>query len=362
MESIFKGLSRRDFLKYCASIAAMLGLSEIYVPQIAAALEEAAKGKPPVIWMQGQSCAGCTVSFINSREPTPAELVLDILSVRFHPNIMAAAGDVALNAIETTMEEAKGKYVYIFEGALPTAEEGRFCEIGETSAVDWVKKVAKDAHAVIAIGACASFGGIPAANRETTGASSVQDILGTPVVKIPGCPAHPDWVIGTVVKLLLFGKDAVLDGLDKYGRPKEFYGTLIHDNCPRRHWFEAGKFVEDFNDPEQANYCLLLKGCKGPFTYADCPKRKWNSGTNFCIDANAPCQGCTQPEFYAKFSPLYEKLPEIGIPGIAGYEVSADTIAKVLGIVTAAGIGLHLVGQIATGRLGKGGPPERGEK
>lgn len=368
MTSLFGKLSRREFMKYCSALAAMLGLSEMYVPQIAGALEKAAAGKTPIIWLQGQGCSGCTVSLLNSREPTAAEIILDILSIRFHPTVMASAGELALSTIDETMEKANGNYVLVVEGAIPTKEDGKFCIIGEREGkeitmVDEVKRVAANALAVLAVGTCATYGGIPAANKVNTGASGVSEVLpDTPVVNIPGCPAHPDWMVGTIVKLLLFGKEEVVAGLDANGRPKEFYGTLIHDNCPRRHWFEAGKFVEDFNDPDQQELCLLLKGCKGPATYADCPLRKWNDAINFCIDNNHPCQGCVQPEFYAEFAPLYVKPEDVAIPGIAGYEVSADRIAAVLGIATAVGIGVHLVGQIATGRFGKGGPSEGGEK
>jgi len=366
VHKVFKGISRRDFLKYCASVAAMLGLSEMYVPQIAQALEDAV-GKTPVVWINGQSCTGCTISTINSREPTAADIILDTISIRFMETIMASAGDLAIKTLDDTIKEEKGKYVLVVEGGVPTAEKGRFCNVGEKdgkaiSFVDWVKKAGKNAHAVVAIGTCSSFGGIPSANPETK-VKPVSEILeGTPVVNISGCPPHPDWFVGALVKLLLFGKDKLVKDLDDHGRPLEFYGSTIHDNCPRRHWFEAGQFIKDWNDPEQAHLCLLLKGCKGPQTFADCPERHWNDGNNWCIGANAPCHGCVQPEFYKGFAPLYEKMPDVSIPGIAGFEVSADKIGAILGIATLAGIGVHFVGQVATGRLGKGGPKEGGEQ
>lgn len=365
MESILGKLSRRDFLKYCSGIAVALGLSQSYVPKIAKALEEAAAGKTPVIWLQGQNCTGCSISFLNSEEPTPGELILDILSVKFQPNVMAASGDLATGVIEETMKEKKGKYVFVVEGAIPTKDGGVYCEVGEKDGKgivfkEWVEKVSKDALAVVAMGTCATYGGIPAAG--VTGAKSASEILGdTPVVNIAGCAPHPDWLVGTIVQLLLFGKDEVVEGLDEHGRPKAFYGTLIHDNCPRRNWFEAGKFLVDWNDPQQQDYCLLLKGCKGPVTHADCPKRGWNGGTSWCIKAGSPCIGCCEPAFYKDLTPIYEKMPDVSIPGIAGYTVTADGIGKVLGVATAVGIGAHLVGQIATGRLGKGGPREEGK-
>lgn len=366
MHKIMNNISRRDFLKYCSSIAAMLGLSELYVPQIAKALEDAAK-KPPVVWINGQACTGCTISTINSRKPTAADIILDMISIRFIETIMAGSGDIAIKTLDDTIAKEKGKYVLVIEGSIPTAESGRFCLIGEKdgkpiSFTDWVEKAGKNAMAVIAIGNCSSFGGIPSANPQTQVKPVSKILKGIPVVNVSGCPPHPDWFVGTLVKLLLFGREKLLKGLDRYGRPLEFYGQTIHDNCPRRHWFEAGQFLRDWNEADQSNYCLFLKGCKGPETFADCPKRLWNDGTNWCVGANAPCNGCTQPEFYKDFAPLYERLPDVSIPGIAGYEVGADKIGAILGIVTLAGIGVHFVGQVASGRLGKGGPREGGKK
>ena len=364
MHKVFEGISRRDFLKYCGYVASMLGLSEVYVPEIAQALENAAK-KPPVVWINGQTCTGCQISTLNSRKPTAADVILDTISIRFLGTVMAGAGDLAIKTLEDTIENEKGKYVLVVEGGIPTAENGRFCTVGEKDGkpitfVEWVKKAGKNAHAVIALGTCSSFGGIPAANPQTKVKPASEILKGTPVVNVSGCPPHPDWFIGTVVKLLLFGKEKVVAGLDNHGRPLEFYGKSVHDNCPRRHWFEAGQFVKDWNDPEKVHLCLFLKGCKGPHSFADCPERHWNDGINWCIGANAPCHGCVQPEFYKDFAPLYERMPDVSIPAIAGYEVSADKIGAILGIATVAGIGVHLVGQVMTGRLGTGGPREGG--
>lgn len=358
-ESKFKGLTRREFLKYLTVIAGMLGISETLVPQIIEALEKTVP-KIPIIWMQGQNCTGCSVSLINSRKPTPAEIILDTLSIRFHPSIMASAGDNALKVIEDTME--KRNYIFVVEGAVPTKDNGFFCQVGEKNGkgiafADWVKKVSKNALAVVAVGTCASFGGIPAtkAVAKYTGTKPVSQIINKPVVNIPGCPFHPDWLVGTVANFLLFNQ---LPELDHYNRPKMFYGNLIHDNCPRHQYFEAGKFLEDWNDPEQKDFCLMKKGCKGPLTYSDCPIRQWNDATNWCIKAGSPCIGCTQPEFYEDFSPIYERLPDIKLPGL-GSQVSADKIGKGLTIATGIGIVAHSVGQIINERLGKGGPPDK---
>lgn len=373
MGDSFKGLSRRDFLKVCGATATIMGLSQSYIPQIAKALEGAA-AKPPVIWLQGQNCTGCSISFLNSSNPNVAQLVLDILSVRYQPNIMASSGDMAIKVIEDTMKDMKGKYVLIWEGAIPDKEDGLYAAFGEKDgkpmvAKDWITNAADNAAVVVAMGTCATFGGIPRANQAVTGAKGVAfdgtskggAYKGTtPVVNVPGCPPNPDWLVGTVVYYLLNKK---APDVDNYGRPKMFYGQIIHDNCERRAAFEAGLYVEKWGDkaaiaPSDGgtatqNYCLIKKGCKGPVTYSDCPIRRWNGRTAWPVSAHGICIGCVQPEFYAGLSPLYEKVPSINLFGI---QTTADNIAKVLGVATAIGLGAHLVGNFATGRVGgKGG-------
>ncbi len=367
-EPLIKGLSRRDFLKWCSATAVMLGLSKSYVPQIAAAVE-AASAKPPVLWIQAQACTGCAISVINSESPSAANLVLDILSFRFQPNISAATGDVAIKAINDTIENEKGKYVLVFEGAIPDKEDGLYSMFGEEdgkpiTALDWLTKAGDNAAAIVATGACACWGGIPRANAEVTGAKGISFTGtskggayagGTPVVNISGCPPNPDWLIGTIVYYLTFNK---LPDLDDFGRPKAFYGQTIHDNCYRRAAFEAGLFLEKWGDPSaispaeggtaSQDYCLIKKGCKGPVTYADCPIRRWNSRTSWPIGGHGICIGCTQPEFYQDLAPLYEKVPTVNVFGI---ETTADTIGKVLGVATAVGVGAHLIGNLVTGRV-----------
>jgi hydrogenase small subunit len=368
-----KGLSRRDFLKVCGATATIMGLSQSYVPQIAQAIEGAA-AKTPVLWLQGQNCTGCSVSALNSNHPSIAEIVLDILSFRYQPNIMAASGDQAIQVIKDTIKNEKGKYVLIWEGAVPDKEDGLFAAFGEENgkpmtADKWVTEAADNAAVVIAMGSCAAFGGIPRANQAVTGAKGLLfdgTAKGgaykgsTPVVNVPGCPPNPDWLIGTVVYYLMNKK---APDVDNYGRPKMFYGQTIHDNCERRASFEAGLYLEKWGDKNAIapadggtatqNYCLVKKGCKGPVTYSDCPMRRWNSRTNWPIGSHGICIGCTQPEFYAGLAPLYEKIPEVKLFGI---QTTADNIAKVLGVAVAIGLGAHLVGNFATGRLtSKGG-------
>ncbi len=298
MAKPFEGLSRRDFLKYCAQTAAVLGVSELFtLEKVAMALESAAK-KPPLIWLEGQDCAGCTISLISVENPTPAELILDKISVRYHEAIMAAAGHKAEKAREETIEE--GGYVLVVEGSIPSADD-RFCMVGGRPFREIVTETAERAAAIIGVGACAAFGGIPR-STPSMGIPLSRVLPDHTIINLPTCPVHMDHIMGTVVYFLVTHKAPPLDRL---GRPLMYFRMTVHDNCRRHAHFEEDRFLMSWNDPNQKDWCLLLKGCKGPETYSDCPIRRWNNGINFCIDAGAPCQGCSEPGFYYENSPLY---------------------------------------------------------
>jgi len=289
----------------------------------------------PVVYLQTAACSGCAVSLLNTASPTIKNVLIDQIApgvhinLRFHPVIMAAAGDLAIQVMEDTAREKKGEYVLVVEGAVPTATDAVYGAVGERNGkpvimLQRVTELAQDALAVIALGTCASFGGIPAASPNPTKAKSVREVLvvkgiKTPLVNIPGCPPHPDWFVGTVASVILNGLPAA-DDLDDLLRPKAFYGKLIHENCPRRAYFDEGKFAKKFGDEG----CLYELGCKGPITYSDCPLRRWNGGTNWVIGAGAPCNGCTQPEFPDQTAPFYEKLVDVDLPTIGAYWTSKE--------------------------------------
>lgn len=351
-------ISRRQFLRHAGAAAALLGLSEAMIPRLARALEDLAAGKPPIIWIQGQNCTGCSISFLNSNFPEVAQLVLDDLSVRYHPNLMAGAGNVAQEVIEQTRKEMKGKYVLVVEGPVPLSHGGEYCTFGlgkgsrdlmgntvpaDKPMVEWMAELVPDAAGIIANGNCAAFGGIPAANASVTGTTPVEKVVsnidpGKPVVNVGGCPSHPDWFVGTVLETLMALNNKGRLNLDHHNRSKTFFGKLIHENCERRAAFDSGLFLEDWNDHNPAlKLCLFKMGCKGPVTYADCPTRRWNSQVNWCVGSNAPCNGCSEPAFYERFSPLYEPLPNISIVSTAG----VDTLGKAAAGATVVGIGAH---------------------
>ena len=295
-------ITRRDFLKYCAGVTAALGVSELITfEKVVHALEAAGK-KPPVIWLEGQDCAGCTISLISGADPTPASLILDKISVRYHETIMAAAGHQAEKAMEEAIRE--GGYVLIVEGSIPKADD-RYCLVGGKPFKATVKEAAEKAAAIIAVGACASYGGIPKATP-SQGMPVSQVVSGKPVINLPTCPVHMDHLVGTIVYFLVTKKAPPLDNL---GRPLMYFSQTVHENCRRRGHFDADEYLTDWNDPAQREWCLLKKGCKGPETYSDCPVRRWNNGINFCIDCGAPCQGCAEPGFYGEMSPLYAEGP-----------------------------------------------------
>ena len=291
-------------------------------------MEKAKTVEYPVIWLQCATCTGCSVSILNSVSPTIKNVLVDEvipgkhINLRFHTTVMAGAGDAVIEEMEETYKRSKGNYILVVEGAIPTAGNAvDYGSIGEeggkgVSMLDRVDSLGRDALAVIALGTCAAFGGIAAGAPNPAGCISVDEVfkrrgVSTPLINIPGCAPHPDWFVGTVAKILIAGLPKP-EELDEYKRPKDFYGQLIHENCPRRAYFDEGKFAKAFGEPG----CLNELGCKGPVTHADCPLRLWNNGVNWCIGSGSPCIGCVEFGFPDLLAPFYQKLTEAAIPNI----------------------------------------------
>lgn len=286
------GISRREFLKFCAATAATLGLPASAEAAIAKAMESAQR--PSVIWLQFQECTGCSESLLRAEHPTIDKLILDVISLDYHETLFAAAGHQAEAARKAAMKAHKGKYVLVVEGAIPVKDKGIFCKIGGQTAVDMLKESAADAAAVIAIGSCASWGGMPATDPNPTGASSVAEVLGKGVVTIPGCPPSPYNFLATVVHFLTFKS---LPAVDQLGRPLFAYSRLIHESCERRAHFDAGRFAIEFGDEgHRKGYCLYKLGCKGPETYANCPTIGFNDlgEVSWPVGCGHPCIGCSE--------------------------------------------------------------------
>jgi [NiFe] hydrogenase small subunit len=299
-----KGVSRRDFMRYCTFLTATMGLSASYVPRVAEVFA-APRQRQAVIWLHFAECTGCSEGMLRTIYPYVDELVLEILSVEYHETIMAAAGQQAEDQLRSALKKYKDNFICVVEGAVATKFNGGYGKVGGRSFLEIAKEVVPQAAATIAIGSCACWGGIQAARPNPGGYKGVGPALGMKVINIPGCPPNPINLVGTVVNYLLLGK---LPEVDSMGRPKFAYGTLIHDQCPRRGHFENEEFVEEFGSKEAAlGYCLYKMGCKGPETYNNCPIVNFNDGTSWPVQAGHPCIGCSQPDFWDKMTPFYEE-------------------------------------------------------
>lgn len=290
-----RGISRRDFLKMATLMTAALGLEYSQLPKVVHAMES--KPRLPVIWLEFQDCAGCSEALTRSHDPYLTKLLFNDISVDYHETLFAAAGKQAEENKEKIMEEYAGQFVLVVEGSIPTKDSGVYCTIGGRSALDLLEEAASKAMAIIAVGTCSSFGGLPHAHPNPTGAVGVHELVkDKPIINVPGCPPIPEVITNTIAHVVLLGEIPELDAL---GRPKAFYGQTVHDRCPRRPFYERGQFAESFDDEgAKAGWCLYKLGCKGPTTYSACATIKWNDGVSFPVQSNHPCLGCTEPDFW----------------------------------------------------------------
>ncbi|HVP77165.1 MAG TPA: hydrogenase small subunit [Thermodesulfobacteriota bacterium] len=334
-----KGVSRREFLKFCSMVAATLALPSSMVPRIAEALEK--REKPVLVWLEFQDCAGDTESTLRATKPTLGQLVLDVFSLEYHETLMAAAGHQSEKSLADVVRNQKGKYITVVEGAIPLKDGGIYCTVGGKAAVDIAREVCGNAVATIAVGNCAAFGGIAAAHPNPTGAVGVHEaVTGITLVNLPGCPMNVENLTATIIHYLTFGSPPAVDSLR---RPLFAYGKRIHDNCERRAHFDAGQFVRSWGDEgHRLGWCLYEMGCKGPMAYQNCPTIKWNGGTSWPIQAGHGCIACGTPNNWDTAYPFYRRLPNV--PG-ANVQVAADKIGVGLVAATLVGISAHLVGR-----------------
>jgi len=293
------GISRRGFIKFCTAAASAMALPPAMGPAMAAQLIDARR--PSVVYLSFQECTGCLESLTRSFAPTIENLIFNIISLDYDDTLMAAAGDAAEAARDQAMQANFGKYVLIVDGSVPTGAGGAYCTAGGKSAVDTLREAAKGAAAIVCVGTCAAFGGIPFADPNPTGAWPVSDIVGDkPIINISGCPPIPEVITGTLLQFVTTGK---VPDLDEHLRPKVFFGNTIHDRCYRRPFYDEGKFAKSFDDEGARNgWCLYELGCKGPTTYNACATLKWNGGTSFPIESGHGCLGCSEPGFWDKGS------------------------------------------------------------
>ncbi len=323
-----RGVSRRSFLKFSTYIASIMALPASMTDVLAQGLANARRQS--VIWLSFQECTGCTESITRSFSPNLEDLIFDFISLDYSEALMNASGFAAEEARKQAMAENKGKYVLVVEGAIPLKDGGVYSASGGQSNLDVLRETAKDALAIIAMGSCATFGGIPAAKPNPTGAVGVGEIIkDKPIINVSGCPPIPEVMTGTISYILSLGK---IPDLDALGRPLAFYGETIHDRCYRRPFYERGMFAKSFDDEGARNgYCLFEVGCKGPTTYNSCATVKWNGGVSFPIQSGHGCLGCSEPHFWDKGS-FYEAL--------STHEGSLGTVAAGAAAVgVAAGLG-----------------------
>lgn len=260
---------------------------------IHSALDEVRKSgkKMNLIWLETTGCSGNIISLLNANGPDVVYLLTEMVDLRYNNSLMAAEGDTAYAIFLETLET---EFILAVEGAVSVKDNGLYTVIAEwegqpVTGMEAVRLAGARAKHVLAVGTCASHGGISAAAPNPSGCVSVGEFLQREVINLPGCPIHPDWVTGTVAHLLAFG----MPTLDGRGRPVIFYGITIHDACPRRSYFDKGIFAQELGERE----CMFKLGCRGPITRTDCPTRQWNGYVNWPIGDNTPCIGCAQKGF-----------------------------------------------------------------
>ena len=290
-----RGVSRRALLQYASVVAAQMMLPASAATTIAAELAKVRRQS--VIWLSFQECTGCTESITRSFSPTLEDLIFNFISLDYHHTLQAVSGDAAEKARETAMEENKGKYIVVCDGSVPTLDGGVYSTIAGRTNLDLLQETAKDAFAIVSVGTCAAFGGLPHAKPNPTGAEAVAPLVkGKPVINISGCPPIPEAMTGTIAYVLSLGK---IPDLDHLGRPMAFFGETIHDRCYRRPFYEKGYFAKSFDDEgARKGWCLYEVGCKGPVAYNACATVKWNGSTSFPIQSGHGCIGCSEPDFW----------------------------------------------------------------
>ncbi|ADU65819.1 hydrogenase small subunit [Desulfurispirillum indicum] len=347
-----RGISRRQFMQWAATITAAMSLPVTFTRRVAEAAE--LLDRIPVIYLHMAECTGCSESLLRTDSPTLESLIFDYLSLEYHETIMAASGWQAEENLERAMDVHQGKYILMVEGAVPAGRDSFYLTIGPHAHTgeSIVKKAADGAAAVIAVGACATYGGIQAARPNPTNARPVSKIISKAVINIAGCPPSESNIVGTILHYILFG---TLPALDSFGRPRWAYGMRVHDMCERRGRFDAGEFVQRFGDDgARRGYCLYRVGCKGPYTFNNCAIERFNQHTSWPVQAGHGCIGCSEPNFWDTMAPYEEPRKDhlySGVFGGMGADATADKIGIALLTATAVGIGAHAVYSVVQGNF-----------
>lgn len=364
-----RGVTRRDFMKLCGTLAVAAGLSELAAPRIAEALEESVIGATngnlyPVIWIEAASCTGCTESFAQVETPDPATVVLEMISLNYSETLSAAAGYSMEEAKHQTIEA--GNYILIYEGAVVEGWDGNALRVAGETGTEILREAAMHANAVVALGSCAVNGGWVAAHPNAAQACGVQQYLEkegveVPIVNIPGCPANPEWLVSVLVDVVMMQQ---LPALTKENKPELTFSQTIHDNCERRGHFENGEFVYEFGSEEEAKgYCLYPLGCRGPQTKAPCPVTLWNNRRSWCVKSGSPCIGCCEANpndngqnWVEVNTPFFKRHRDLRI---GDFVVQPGTIALALTGLVAGALVIHGFGMKMSGRMDGGADFEK---
>ncbi|KML68570.1 hydrogenase 2 small subunit [Pectobacterium peruviense] len=349
-----EGVNRRDFMKLCAALAATMGLSSRAAADIASSVSSSAR--PPVIWIGAQECTGCTESLLRATHPTIESLLLNVISMEYHEVLSAAFGEQAEENKHHAIEKYKGQYVLVVDGSIPIKDGGIYCMVAGKPIVDHIREAAQHAAAIIAIGSCSAWGGVPASGVNPTGAVSLQEILpDKTVINIPGCPPNPHNFLATVAHIITYQRPPALDAKN---RPEFAYARLIHENCERRPHFDAGRFAKQFGDDgHRQGWCLYHLGCKGPETYGNCPTLEFCDvgGGIWPVGIGHPCYGCNEQGIgftkgIAQLASVENPTPRNAKPDVMSQEggnVSLSTVGLLGGVVgLVAGVSLMTVKEL----------------
>ncbi len=284
--------------KPCSEYAARLETARELFNKVREEINRGKLVRKNLVWLELTGCSGNIISLLDGSNPDFKYLISQMTNFIYDNSLMAAEGE---KAMEHLMSISGEEYILAVEGAVATKNNGMFNVIGRwkgkpVTALNVIKMLGEKASHVIALGACASHGGVSAAKPNPSDSVSVQSVLNRKVIKLPGCPCHPDWFMGTLAHILLYGEPE----LDNRDRPVLFYSTLIHDRCPRRSYFDKGIFAQKLGDKT----CMFKLGCRGPVTPIDCPVRKWNQYVNWPVENDTPCIGCAQFGFPDQMEPF----------------------------------------------------------
>jgi hydrogenase small subunit len=321
-------------VKFCTVTAASLGLPMTAISQVVKAMET--KPRIPVLWLHGMECTCCSESFIRSSHPIAQDVILNMVSLDYDETLQAAAGFQAEQARMEIIKKYPGQYLLAVEGNVPMKYGGACCTVAGQTFESILRETAAHAKAVIAWGSCASNGCVQAAKPNPSGAVPIHKIItDKPIIRVPGCPPIAEVMTGVLAYILTYDR---LPELDRMGRPKMFYEHRLHDKCQRRAFFDAGKFVENWDDDgARQGWCLYKMGCRGPTTYNACANMKWNCGVSWPVGSGHGCIGCSEEGFWDN-GPLYDRLSGIPLPGV---ESTPERVGAVVALTIGGAVLAH---------------------